>query len=238
MSPEQRTVQILQDIELANNNAHMLIEAVSFADPELEAVEENELIKEFHSKCRTLHHGIQIYLNEVTASASPNEKCLAGLLNSNEELIRALAAYNHMMERSNLNKAARVINTEHVAQAPEHHIVERPEDGAGVGSGYITVNSGDQRGKGRNTTGDQTTFDPFADNAYRVSDITTAIKNGKRPAFAEESDRSITSEQEQRLIQLIKDQSLVDESRNGSSSSSSAAPATAAVAHPVVASTV
>lgn len=37
--------QMAQDIELARNNAHMLIEAVSFADPELEAIEENELIK-------------------------------------------------------------------------------------------------------------------------------------------------------------------------------------------------
>lgn len=36
---------IRQDIELANNNAHMLSEAVSFADPDLEAVEENDLIK-------------------------------------------------------------------------------------------------------------------------------------------------------------------------------------------------
>lgn len=37
-------MQIMQDIELANSNAHMLVEAVSFADPELEAVEENALI--------------------------------------------------------------------------------------------------------------------------------------------------------------------------------------------------
>lgn len=34
-----------QDIELARNNAHMLTEAVSFADPDLEAIEENELIQ-------------------------------------------------------------------------------------------------------------------------------------------------------------------------------------------------
>lgn len=37
--------QMAQDIELARNNAHMLIEAVSFADPDLEAIEENELIQ-------------------------------------------------------------------------------------------------------------------------------------------------------------------------------------------------
>jgi len=37
--------QMAQDIEVARNNAHMLIEAVSFADPEMEAIEENELIK-------------------------------------------------------------------------------------------------------------------------------------------------------------------------------------------------
>ncbi|KAF9993933.1 putative actin patch assembly and actin polymerization protein [Entomortierella chlamydospora] len=243
-----RTVQILQDIEVANNNAHMLIEAISFADPELEAVEENELIKEFHSKCQTLHGGIRIYLNEVTASVAPNEKCLAGLLNSNEELIRALAAYDHMMERNSLDKASRIINTEHVPPALEYQIVEYLDNGAGVGAGYITISS---NGKDKHTIGGQATFDPFADDAYYVSDITTAIKNEygfatfmrdtgctKRPAFAEESDRIINSEQEQRMIQLTKERSLMDESRNGSSSSSSAAPATTAVAHPVVASTV
>ncbi|KAF9396053.1 putative actin patch assembly and actin polymerization protein [Mortierella sp. AD011] len=232
---EQRMVQILQDIEVANNNAHMLVEAISFADPELEAVEENELIKEFHSKCQTLHGGIQIYLNEVTASATPNEKCLAGLLNSNEELIRALAAYNHMMERSSLDKASRIINTEHVPPALEYQIVEYPDNGAGVGCGYITTSSS---GKDKHTIGSQATFDPFADDACCVSDIATAIKNGKRPAIAEESDRIIDSEQEQRLIQLTKERSLMDESRNGSSSSSSAAPATTAMAHPIVASIV
>jgi hypothetical protein len=42
---EQQMRQMAQDIEVARNNAHMLIEAVSFADPEMEAIEENELIK-------------------------------------------------------------------------------------------------------------------------------------------------------------------------------------------------
>lgn len=37
--------QMAQDIELARNSARMLTEAVSFADPEMEAIEENELIK-------------------------------------------------------------------------------------------------------------------------------------------------------------------------------------------------
>lgn len=41
----QQMRQMAQDIELARNNAHMLIEAVSFADPDLEAIEENELIQ-------------------------------------------------------------------------------------------------------------------------------------------------------------------------------------------------
>jgi hypothetical protein len=37
--------QMAQDIELARNSARMLTEAVSFADPDMEAIEENELIK-------------------------------------------------------------------------------------------------------------------------------------------------------------------------------------------------
>ena len=45
----QRLSQIMTDVELADNNAHMLHEAVSFANPELEAVEENELIKVWHN---------------------------------------------------------------------------------------------------------------------------------------------------------------------------------------------
>ncbi|KAF8950546.1 hypothetical protein BGZ46_004452 [Entomortierella lignicola] len=220
-----RYIAILQDIELANNNAHMLVEAVSFADPEIEAVEENELIKEFHSKCITLHRGIQIYLNEMTSSATPNEKCLAALLSTNEELILALTAYNQMMERNRLSRAARISDTMNIALVQEHHIVDHL-DGAGIGSGDATFSSSNI----------------FEDDAYRIaesSDIAIAIKNGKRPAVSDEFELNTTSEQEQRLIQLVKDTSLLDSGINGSSSSSSsAAPATTVVAHPVVASTV
>ncbi|KAF9198203.1 putative actin patch assembly and actin polymerization protein [Haplosporangium sp. Z 27] len=243
-SPEQRYIAILQDIELANNNAHMLVEAVSFADPEIEAVEENELIKEFHSKCITLHRGIQIYLNEMTNSATPNEKCLAALLSTNEELILALTAYNQMMERNRLSRAARISDTMNIALVQEHHIVDHL-DGAGVGSGDATFSSSAQRGKNKNSnyngaSGD--TLNIFEDDAYRIaesSDIAIAIKNGKRPAVSDEFELNTTSEQEQRLIQLVKDTSLLDSGINGSSSSSSsAAPATTVVAHPVVAPTV
>lgn len=43
--------QMAQDIELARNSARMLAEAVSFADPEMEAIEENELIKVQATDC-------------------------------------------------------------------------------------------------------------------------------------------------------------------------------------------
>ncbi|KAF8944436.1 hypothetical protein BGZ46_006259, partial [Entomortierella lignicola] len=76
MTEEQKYRQMAQDIELARNNAHMLTEAVSFADPDTEAIEENELIKEFYSKSQSLQRGIQQYLSEMTESATPNEQWL------------------------------------------------------------------------------------------------------------------------------------------------------------------
>ncbi|KAF9114594.1 hypothetical protein BGX27_010350 [Mortierella sp. AM989] len=236
---EQRTMQILQDIELANNNAQMLVEAVSFADSETEVVEENVLIKEFHSKCLTLHRGIQMYLNEVTASTTPNEVCLEGLLNSNQELISALGTYNQMMEQSNLNKATRVAITE-----PELLVMDRDGAGVGVGAGFTRANTHSQRVNSKNTCfSHETTIasDPFADDLYRVtdtSDIAIEIKNGKRPAHINEPGQDAISEEEQKLIQIIKDQSLADDTKNGSSSSSSAAPMTTTVVLPIVVSPV
>ncbi|KAF9437417.1 putative actin patch assembly and actin polymerization protein [Entomortierella beljakovae] len=108
ISEEQQLRQMAQDIELARNNAHMLIEAVSFADPDTEAIEENELIKEFHSKCQTLQRGIQGYLSEMTESATPHEQWLTSLLACNQELVQAFTAYDQMMERQHMNKITKV----------------------------------------------------------------------------------------------------------------------------------
>ncbi|KAF9162580.1 putative actin patch assembly and actin polymerization protein [Actinomortierella ambigua] len=107
MTPEQRMRQMSQDIELARNNAHMLTEAVSFCDPDTEAIEENELIKEFYAKCITLQRGIQHYLSEMTESANPDEEWLTSLLACNQELVQAFTVYNQMMERQQLQRITR-----------------------------------------------------------------------------------------------------------------------------------
>ncbi|KAF9582798.1 TOM1-like protein 2 [Lunasporangiospora selenospora] len=147
LTPEQRMRQMAQDIELARNNAHMLVEAVSFADPEVEAVEENELIKEFHSKCLTLQRGIQQYLSEMTESPDFSEQWLTSLLACNQELVQAFTAYNQMMERQHL---ARVTKASQLTDAPRSNGKQNPapedlisfNDGAGVGNRTYQSNGG------------------------------------------------------------------------------------------------
>ncbi|KAF9275866.1 putative actin patch assembly and actin polymerization protein [Mortierella alpina] len=232
---EQHKMQIMQDIELANSNAHMLVEAVSFADPELEAVEENALICEFQSKCITLQRGIQIYLSEVTNETTPDERCLAALLACNEELVLALGAYNRMMEQRALTRAIteqRVLSR-HSTQHGHSLGGVTTADGAGVGSGYKVPYSEHQTGKGRSTHDEAPMADPFADDGLYVSSSPPgpSVKDGKRP------DRNDKAE-EQELIQLLKEHAFTEPSHDGPSSySASAARASAStvsVVSPVV----
>ncbi|KAF9967304.1 putative actin patch assembly and actin polymerization protein [Mortierella alpina] len=161
---------IRQDIELANNNAHMLVEAVSFADPETEAVEENALIREFQSKCLTLQRGVQIYLSEVTNEPMPDEKCLAALLACNEELVLALGAYNRMMEQRTICRAMKVQQPSHsTRQGFSHEAAAAAADGAGVGSGYKVPYSENQFGPGKTSHEEAPVADPFADDGLYVS---------------------------------------------------------------------
>ncbi|KAF9984451.1 putative actin patch assembly and actin polymerization protein [Mortierella antarctica] len=230
---EQKKMQILQDIELANNNAHMLVEAVSFADPELEAVEENALIREFQSKCLTLQRGIQIYLSELTNEITPDEKCLAALLACNEELVLALGAYNRMMEQRTLSRAMKIQQPSH---STRHEYLLRDAaaaDSAGVGSGYKVPYSENQTGKGRSAHDDAPVADPFADDGLYVSRPTDmpSVKDGKRPDRKDETE-------EQELIQLVKEHAYTDLSHDGPSSYSAsgakASASTASVVSPVV----
>ncbi|KAG0358359.1 hypothetical protein BGZ54_010459 [Gamsiella multidivaricata] len=247
-----KMMQIFQDIGLANNIAHMLVEAVSFADPELEAIEENELILEFHSKCITLHRGIQIYLTEVTEAPIPNEKCLTSLLACNEELVMAFTAYDNMIERCRSTRTVRANQSidvtaaqqasglQHIHNKTSDMLIQRPiaiDEGSGVGSGYTLMDSINSKSKGVSQSPKLESYaGPFANDLYRISepgDVSTAIRNGKRPDTHQEalssSEKDAFSEQERELIQLIKDQSLQDIGRIGSSSSSAAAPSTTPV---------
>ncbi|KAF9931003.1 putative actin patch assembly and actin polymerization protein [Linnemannia zychae] len=190
ITPEQQMRQMAQDIELARNNAHMLIEAVSFADPELEAIEENELIKEFHSKCQSLQRGIQQYLSEITESANPNEQWLTSLLACNQELVQAFTAYNQMMERQHLKNATKASQTtdnrngngfSHDKHVPTGDLMSFGDsfgsgEGAGVGNGHAYSN-------GHGAVLQNASQNPFGDEPYFTgtqSDATSAVKMGKR----------------------------------------------------------
>ncbi|CAO3570530.1 unnamed protein product [Mortierella alpina] len=166
---EQKNIQIRQDIELANNNAHMLVEAVSFADPETEAVEENALVSEFQSKCVTLQREVQMYLSEVTNEAMPDEKCLAALLSCNEELVLALGAYNRMMEQRALSRAMKAQQPSHSTRQEYPRDDAAAADGAGVGSGYKVLYSENQGGAGKTSHEEAPVADPFADDGLYVS---------------------------------------------------------------------
>ncbi|KAF9357516.1 putative actin patch assembly and actin polymerization protein [Mortierella sp. AD094] len=195
ISEEQKLRQMAQDIELARNNAHMLTEAVSFADPDTEAIEENELIKEFHSKCQTLQRGIQQYLSEMTESATPNEQWLTSLLACNQELVQAFTAYDQMMERQHFNKVSKVSEMADVVPVRSHQSVPNAPfspnqdlmsfndgDGAGVGNGtgngYVHTNgNGNSVGEGKRVSPSYngvtspatlpiSSADPFADESF------------------------------------------------------------------------
>ncbi|KAF9912493.1 putative actin patch assembly and actin polymerization protein [Linnemannia zychae] len=234
ITPEQQMRQMAQDIELARNNAHMLIEAVSFADPELEAIEENDLIKEFHSKCQSLQRGIQQYLSEITESANPNEQWLTSLLACNQELVQAFTAYNQMMERQHLNKATKASETVEPLQnrngnglSNDQHV---PTDdllsfgdtlgtgeGAGVGNGHAYSNGhGASNGKSavhNVPVAQNVAQDPFADEPYHVgsqNDVATAVKMGKR---ADNQDKVFDAsayfrqqQEQQEQLQALKEQ--------------------------------
>ncbi|KAF9962407.1 putative actin patch assembly and actin polymerization protein [Mortierella alpina] len=229
----QKKMQILQDIELANNNAHMLVEAVSFADPELEAVEENALIREFHSKCLTLQRGVQIYLSEETNEATADEKCLAALLACNQELVLAIGAYNSMMEQQAVSRAMKMQQSSHPTQHGYSHGNIATADGAGVGSGYKVSYSEYQSGKSKSAHEETPAADPFADDGLYVASSADmpSVKDGKRPDRKDEAE-------EQELIQLLKDHAFTDPSHDEPSSYSASgakgSASTASVVSPVV----
>lgn len=244
MSQEQRMRQMAQDIELARNSARMLTEAVSFADPEMEAIEENELIKEFHSKCLTLQRGIQQYLSEITESATPNEQWLTALLAANQELVQAFTSYNQMMERHHLDQVTRASemtdvvpnrNGDTLTSDPfntTHDLISFDNnEGAGVGLGRAHSNGG-STGNGKGVSAEHKgsadePANPFADEGYYVAgpaDVAAAVKMGKR---ADNQDKIFDAsaylrqqQLEEEQLQALKNEQRVlhEQHQNGSGS--------------------
>ncbi|KAF9389714.1 putative actin patch assembly and actin polymerization protein [Podila verticillata] len=230
MTLEQKQVMIRQDIELAKNNAHMLSEAVSFADPDLEAVEENDLIKEFHSKCLTLQRGIQMYLTELTDSPTPDERLMNALLAANQELVLALSAHTQMMDtrkqvrlaRAGLNSSTTYTQPHMSDLSPDTPIHEllvfREPTGLSSGSASSSRSASP-------TISHQQVIDPFADQAYYVSgptDVASIVKQGKqpRPKQAAVTDFILRQEKEEReYLRQLQDQPLVSLPQSSSSSS-------------------
>ncbi|KAF9301018.1 hypothetical protein BGZ74_007242, partial [Mortierella antarctica] len=229
MTHGRKQVMIRQDIELATNNAHMLSEAVSFADPDLEAVEENDLIKEFHSKCLTLQRGIQNYLTELADSPAPDEHLMNALLTANQELVLALSAHTQMMDTRNkvrLARAGHKSTTTNNAQpqtdlSPDTAIrdllVFREPSRSASGSASSSRSASPKMS--------HQTIDPFADQSYYVSgptDVASIVKQGKKPQSknAAVTDFNLRQEKEEReYLRQLQDQPLVSLPQSSSSSS-------------------
>ncbi|KAG0040980.1 putative actin patch assembly and actin polymerization protein [Podila clonocystis] len=229
MTPEQNQVMIRQDIELATNNAHMLSEAVSFADPDLEAVEENDLIKEFYSKCLTLQRGIQNYLTELADSPTPDERLMDGLLAANQELVLALSAHAQMMDTRNkvrLTRAGHISTTATIAEpqtdlspdTPIHDLLVFRETSRSASGSASSSRSASPKMAHQ-------TIDPFADQSYYVSgptDVASIVKKGKQPQTknAAATDFILRQEQEEReYLRQLQEQPLVSLPQSSSSSS-------------------
>ncbi|KAG0053306.1 putative actin patch assembly and actin polymerization protein [Gryganskiella cystojenkinii] len=245
MTREQRLSQIMSDVELADNNAHMLHEAVIFANPELEAVEENVLIKEFYSKCITLHRGMQIYLAEVVESSEPNEVCLASILSVNEELTRALTSYGQMMDRrqvvrtqaatrpSDIDTGAGVDPWVRVTSSPSmsHDLMTfaregspAKDNGKGAGSYEECSAAQDPSVASHTATTAESPFDPFADEPYYVSGptetdlVSSAIRSGKQraeTAHGHHQEDGLSPQEREQLLRLLRDDAVVGSSSSG-----------------------
>ncbi|KAG0339794.1 TOM1-like protein 2 [Podila horticola] len=228
MNPQQKQIMIRQDTELANNNAHMLSEAISFADPDLEPVEENELIREFHSKCLTLQRGIQNYLTELTDSPTPDEHLMNALLTANQELVQALSAHTQMMNTRNkvrLTRAGHTTTTIDVEpqtylspDTPIHDLlVFREPSGSASGSASSSRSASPKMA--------HQAIDPFADQSYYVSgptDVASIVKQGKQPQTknAAVTDFILRQEKEEReYLRQLQEQPLVSLPQSSSSSS-------------------
>ncbi|KAF9319601.1 TOM1-like protein 2 [Podila horticola] len=228
MTPQQKQIMIRQDTELANNNAHMLSEAVSFADPDLEPVEENELIREFHSKCLTLQRGIQNYLTELTDSPTPDEHLMNALLTANQELVQALSAHTQMMNTRNKVRLTRAGHTTTTIDAepqtylspdtPIHDLlVFREPSGSASGSASSSRSASPKMA--------HQPIDPFADQSYYVSgptDVASIVKQGKQPQTknAAVTDFILRQEKEEReYLRQLQEQPLVSLPQSSSSSS-------------------
>ncbi|KAG0035019.1 putative actin patch assembly and actin polymerization protein [Podila clonocystis] len=229
MTPEQNQTMIRQDIELATNNAHMLSEAVSFADPDLEAVEENDLIKEFHSKCLTLQRGIQNYLTGLADSPTPDERLMDALLAANQELVLALSAHAQMMDTRNKVRLARtgyISTTATNAQpqpdlspdTPIHDLLVFRETSRSASGSASSSRSASPKMAHQ-------TIDPFADESYYISgptDVASIVKKGKQPQNknAAVADFILRQEQEEReYLRQLQEQPLVSLPQSSSSSS-------------------
>jgi hypothetical protein len=96
--------QVIDDIELAKNNAHMLSQAVAFANPDNEDVSTNPLIHEFNGQCREMHKVIMGYLSSDTT----DPRQISTLIEVNQELLNAFKGYDDLTEQRNVADATRV----------------------------------------------------------------------------------------------------------------------------------
>ncbi|KAG0310570.1 hypothetical protein BGZ99_000295 [Dissophora globulifera] len=181
---------ILQDIEVANNNAQMLTEAISFANPETEAIEENALIKEFCSGCLSLHRRILEHLTGVTESAQPNSTLLEKLLACNLGLAMALRSYDQIIQQPRPSSGEQVVQTQDNNTSSTS--LESTQPYQTTATSAVTenddaeatlVNSGRRDGNRKSiVTVEEPSQGPFSDDAYRVSEsleIAAAVRKGK-----------------------------------------------------------
>ncbi|KAI1309520.1 hypothetical protein EDD11_004069 [Mortierella claussenii] len=247
MTIEKRVGIIFQDIDLANTVAQMLNQAIAFANPEMEAVEENMLIKEFHTNAMRISQKLQVFISEVSAWENPNEACLCALLASNQDIMQALRSYDQIMEQCAIRTAIKLNHAVNECRAASDQgastslplsplkdddkgDLELTLSAAGVGSVYTSLQSTVPQEKStesayqaaREEVSVPEPVDPFADDAYRITgaaDIAAAIRSGKRKESAQKDD--VVSQEEMDLIKMVEKHSLHSFPEQAGSSSGS-----------------
>ncbi|KAJ3058217.1 hypothetical protein HK102_010620 [Quaeritorhiza haematococci] len=113
LAPEERKKRIANDIQLANNNVQMFLEALNFVDPD-EDVTKNELIQEFRMKCKEIQQRVIKLLEEIE-----DDDQLEPLIKLNGDINNIMKQYDDIVEQKGIDMVKKVSEVEFTARGQQ-----------------------------------------------------------------------------------------------------------------------
>ncbi|KAI8387346.1 hypothetical protein BD560DRAFT_382172 [Blakeslea trispora] len=148
--PRQPT-DVKSDIEIAKNSAQLFFQTLSFTDPTKEDISRNELIQEFHGKCKKAQQVLATHLQQCDDS-----EMISALINANNELLSCFKAYDEMLEQHAVNEATK--NSQTLNSRNTRH--DEAEEGSSSSSAFQPA---PQSHNPFQKLINEDPFDPFAD---------------------------------------------------------------------------